>query len=429
MRNHLEIKADWQSSYRRLPYTDDLELNSNPLQTFQISCLTISFMTWAGVWTKYFGMPDILNSLTASVLVVIAFLPNIRQIGHSLQNNVMFLILFLGLVAFSSIDDANIILVLQKLASYSLAIFAGLLLTLQPQSSGLILAKSFRNSSSILCFSSLVLLALGSSSVFGSSAGASSGMFSGVTPHKTFLTNAVAIGMLMSCWMLSHVDNKMTDRAISILHIVLAVPVLIIGGGGQSLILVALGVSSLVLLKFRVFYVAFCLLLVGLLTSVALPWVTGIVRFLSEVTGKDVTLAGRTDIWRFGLQLVDEKPLLGHGFSNIGRSQSFQEWQRPFFEATFGANMTIPHLHNQWIEITYMFGYIGLTLLLTFFLFQLVQLFKKEDRLRSFLALLFAYFAVMSGYNAPFFSNTADGFILLAFVFLVGNSRVVASKL
>ena len=82
--------------------------------------------------------------------------------------------------------------------------------------------------------------------------------------------------------------------------------------------------------------------------------------FQRDVLHKDTTLSGRTGLWRFSHSLIAERPVLGHGFSAFWRQGNLDAeglWRMLGITARGGINF-----HNQFIEVTVDFGYVGLTL-------------------------------------------------------------------
>lgn len=74
-----------------------------------------------------------------------------------------------------------------------------------------------------------------------------------------------------------------------------------------------------------------------------------------EALGKDPTLTGRTGIWEAVMRQVDERPLLGHGYSAFWGAHSVPAaWVRR------EADWLVPSAHNGWLEILAELGWVGL---------------------------------------------------------------------
>lgn len=83
---------------------------------------------------------------------------------------------------------------------------------------------------------------------------------------------------------------------------------------------------------------------------------SGLLDGLLEALGKDPTLSARTEIWSHSMQLISERPLLGHSIASF--------WQQGIVEDT---GMWFPNAHNGYLQVAIELGLIGLCL----FVFQL----------------------------------------------------------
>lgn len=85
-------------------------------------------------------------------------------------------------------------------------------------------------------------------------------------------------------------------------------------------------------------------------------------NFQVHVLHKDATLTGRTGLWTFSKSLIAEKPVLGHGFAAFWRQGNLDAeglWRTMGIAGRYGFNF-----HNQFIDVTVDFGYVGLALLI-----------------------------------------------------------------
>lgn len=96
-----------------------------------------------------------------------------------------------------------------------------------------------------------------------------------------------------------------------------------------------------------------------LVTIIPLLLVLGNIEETLTLTGKDITLSGRTELWNALIVKISERPLLGYGYNGF--------WKGIFGESAyvgkvFGNTYLPPHSHNGFFEITLAFGLIGLGL-------------------------------------------------------------------
>ncbi len=102
-------------------------------------------------------------------------------------------------------------------------------------------------------------------------------------------------------------------------------------------------------------------LMVPGVTALCALLTTGMLRAILEAIGRkgDVSdaasLAGRTDIWQYALAEAANAPILGHGFNSF-HAATVDTW---FTTSTYFA---IAHTHNNFIEVLYSNGVVGLAL-------------------------------------------------------------------
>jgi exopolysaccharide production protein ExoQ len=139
--------------------------------------------------------------------------------------------------------------------------------------------------------------------------------------------------------------------------------------------------------------------LLYVMTGSVVAFICGYVIF-SEVTGivsgdiflwlfNDETFSGRTIIWQFVWEKIQEKPMLGYGFEgfwDIGPSSP------KFKTQNFIARM--PHAHNGYLEVMLETGVIGFTL----FMFFLLVVIRLVGRMTKVDGQLFYFFVTLLPY-------------------------------
>lgn len=114
------------------------------------------------------------------------------------------------------------------------------------------------------------------------------------------------------------------------------------------------------------------------------------------------TLTGRAKLWEFSLSIIEQQPILGHGYG--------------------AARVLLPrgfawagHAHNLWVEASLGLGLVGFTLIsawLTWIWWVVISLRRRESSLVSALSLGVATQVVLAGVAAP--SVVAPGLSLCA---------------
>lgn len=249
----------------------------------------------------------------------------------------------------------------------------------------------------------------------------------GILNHKTALTNMSAFCAVAAAWCL--MEDKGPFRVLSMLSLGLSAWILWIGGGGQATLGAAIAIlfmgtkrhlpSSLAIAG----YVA-----VGVLAAL-LPFVDQLVDLFSTITGKDANLTGRFAFWMHGRELIAQQPLFGFGFSNIGYTDSWSAFQLSSLYSEYGAVVVAPNMHNQWIEVTYMLGYIGLSI--TFLLIVIIPSRYLTSRSTSSIQALglCTLNLSLSAFNSNLILNAPEPFIFFcAMISMMSQKASVAPQ-
>jgi len=163
---------------------------------------------------------------------------------------------------------------------------------------------------------------------------------------------------------------------------------------------------------------AFCLLFIGFILQYSFDIITATILAL----GRDATLTGRTEIWKFALEMVT-KPLLGAGFESF--------WLGDNVERMNTAGMRIGNeVHNGYLEIYLDLGWIGLLLLTAVIVnaYRNVTKILKDDF--EYGRLLMAFFIIVVFYNIT--ESAFRPMQLLGFIFLivaVGRPQPLINKI
>jgi O-antigen ligase len=121
---------------------------------------------------------------------------------------------------------------------------------------------------------------------------------------------------------------------------------------------------------------------------------------VADILGKDVTLTGRTVLWRALVDMIARRPILGYGFN-------------AFWSQEFGAGVSVDgwfptQAHNGYIDLTLDFGLVGLTLFVAAIArgaARAVRYFRRQPMPANLWPLLYLCFLAM--YNASESTNMA----------------------
>jgi O-antigen ligase len=138
------------------------------------------------------------------------------------------------------------------------------------------------------------------------------------------------------------------------------------------------------------------------------------IDFVLLSLGKEPGLTGRDLIWRIGLDAVEDRPFIGHGFLAYWNStDSTASYLR------FVLKQDLVALHNVYLEVAVAFGLVGFVVFVLSMLQQVFrgwQFFLTDRRIISLMPLLFIlWVSFMCLSENPIFWNSQLNFILMGF--------------
>jgi exopolysaccharide production protein ExoQ len=194
------------------------------------------------------------------------------------------------------------------------------------------------------------------------------GAWLGIFGSKNAFAQAMSLFVLVSAAILLDRREGRFWRLLALAAAVPAVALLALAQSAGAMILagLAVGCAPLIWLAARLgraqrLAAALVFLLVAALAGLAAIALSDVLfAALLDATGKDVTLTGRTELWRFGRELIFERPLLGLGYQAFwvqGNPDAEMLWQAFHIESRSGFNF-----HNTWINNAVEIGLVGMAI-------------------------------------------------------------------
>ena len=188
----------------------------------------------------------------------------------------------------------------------------------------------------------------------------------GIYGSKNAFSAAQAYLFLSSWWVLVSVKHSLLMRLLA-LGSVLVCPVLLLWGRSADAVaplLLAIPITFVVYLTARwpslsrILAVGTGFSLIIVIFGIAFVFWDTIFGHLLVVSGKEVTLSGRTYMWTWAAALINQHPLLGTGYGAFwvqGNPYAEEIWAH--FQVTGRSGF---NFHNQWYDIGVSLGYVGL---------------------------------------------------------------------
>jgi exopolysaccharide production protein ExoQ len=182
----------------------------------------------------------------------------------------------------------------------------------------------------------------------------SQGEFRGVFENKNSLGRMMALAILVFGLLAWNRRRRVT----AVLFAVFCVVLLLLSNSVTGLIVLLTIVSAIPFLRrmaqdMRLLIIASSIGILVLGSAVLLG--TSHLEVVASLFGRDLTLTGRTDLWRYVTEMILRRPWLGYGY------ETFWLWALPFrLPVDEGAGWVAPNAHNGFLEVALALGLLGL---------------------------------------------------------------------
>lgn len=202
----------------------------------------------------------------------------------------------------------------------------------------------------------LFSLAMLASVMFGDVRG-DTGAWLGIYGSKNALAGAAATYVIVCTSQILDSAASYRYRLLALLGLMIGVMLLLLAQSVSALVVVPpalfLLFSLLILYRLSVFQrivvMTFALLLAAVIAVLVTIYADALVALMLDATGKDMTLTGRTDLWRIARDLIVERPILGMGYQAFwvrGHAPAEVLWHAFAIESRGGFNFHNTYLSN-----------------------------------------------------------------------------------
>ncbi len=246
----------------------------------------------------------------------------------------------------------------------------------------------------------------------------------GIFPHKNVLGEVMAAGSLANAHLIRSSKKRVRNFAVAVLLLFVSV---LSKSSSSNMIILYVYFFSVVALLFRQGGAARAVgaVLVMLFTLIVIA-VVSFPDFFLEMIGKDPTLTGRTELWALVIDEILERPIQGWGF------RAFWGPANPVAASISAAvRWGVPHAHNGLLEMLLEVGVPGTTLILAFFVRDLVislRCLRTRAKEIGITSLICCGAIVLRGYTEVVLLDETDAFTVVFFVLGLLCERALHQK-
>ena len=216
---------------------------------------------------------------------------------------------------------------------------------------------------------------------YGFMSGLHEGAFRGIFVHKNGFGEKMILGILIFLIKALDSTNKQ-NRWVSWAYLSVSMLLIALCQSGNAI----LGLAIMLTL----FFIAFVLrsryeIMISVFSAFAIfalilvTWFSSNQDVFFAAIGEDPTLTGRTEIWSYVWDMIQQKPWLGYGYKGFWHNL---DGPSAYVNLAFGpyGNSGIPHAHNGFLEILLATGFVGLSI---FFIGFFINLGKAIALIRT----------------------------------------------
>ena len=164
------------------------------------------------------------------------------------------------------------------------------------------------------------------------------------------------------------------------------------------------------ILRWRYEIMISAVLAVSFVGVAMLIWIAGYVGSdsLLDLVGKDVTLSGRTNIWRYVWDQIELRPWLGYGLAAF-----WNGFDGPSGYVQLAMRIGVIYAHNGFLDIWLSLGIVGLGIFVIGYISTVIQslaLLRKTNSPEGFWPLLFLTYILLSNLTEGTISNMNSSF-------------------
>ncbi|MDJ0690123.1 MAG: O-antigen ligase [Xenococcaceae cyanobacterium MO_188.B32] len=235
---------------------------------------------------------------------------------------------------------------------------------------------------------------------YGFMSGAHEGALRGIFTHKNGFGQKMILGVLI--FLITALDRRNKNNSwLPWLYVFISIVLIVLSQSGNALLglvimLTLFFIARIFRSRYEIMISAFlACAIVGLM---AITWLAGHEDVFFAAIGEDATLTGRTVIWQYVWDQIQQRPWLGYGYQGFWHDLDGASAYVNLAFGPYGKN-GIPHSHNGFLEILLATGFLGLSVFLIGFVINLVKaiaLIRTNRDMETFWPLLYLTYTIVA---------------------------------
>ena len=229
-------------------------------------------------------------------------------------------------------------------------------------------------------------------------AGVHEGAFRGIFSHKNTFGPIMVLGVLI--FLIRTFDRSKNYTWLSWLYVAISMVLIVLSKSGNALLLLLIMlplffISRILRSRYEIMISAFLTFaIVGLMV---IHWFNNNQEVFFAAIGEDATLTGRTEIWQYVWDMIQQRPWLGYGYEGFWHNLDGPSAYVMLARGSIGPN-GLPHAHNGFLEMMLATGIVGLSIFLIGFainFFKAIVLIRTSRDMETFWPLLYLTYVIL----------------------------------
>lgn len=235
---------------------------------------------------------------------------------------------------------------------------------------------------------------------YGFMSGLHEGALRGIFGHKNGFGDKMVLATLI--FLIQLLDRKSKNNSWLLwIYVLVAITCVVLSKSGNALLGLAIMltlffIARILRSRYEIMISAFLsFAIVGL---AGMAWFSGNQEVFFSAIGEDATLTGRTEIWKYVWDQIQQRPWLGYGYKGFWH---YLDGGSAYVNLAFGPYGTsgVPHAHNGFLEILLATGVLGLSVFVIGYLINLVKaiaLVRQSRDMETLWPLLYLIYVIVS---------------------------------
>ena len=229
--------------------------------------------------------------------------------------------------------------------------------------------------------------------------GVHAGAFRGIFGHKNYFGPIMIVGLLI--FLIKVFERIKHNLWLNWFYVFTCIVLIVLSRSGNATLMLAIMLCLFfisLILRSRYEIMISTFLTFAIIGLVGITWFSSNQAVFFAAIGEDPSLTGRTEIWGYIWDTIQQRPWLGYGYKGFWHHLDGASAYVNLAYGPYGPG-GIPHAHNGFLEVLLATGFVGLSIFLTGFVinfFKAIVLIRTNRDMDAFWPLLYFTYIIVA---------------------------------